>query len=79
MSYYTINNTGIQTILDFILAQASRPQSINAWMSEAEQIANDALPGEAIILEMPSRSTISGRPETLQLNFTHFDQTDTEG
>ena len=73
--YRVVNDAGMKTISDWVEKVAAVPeqQVLLAWATDAEKAANDAKPGEDIIIEMPGRSAKSGRPETLTLTHNCFD------
>lgn len=75
LPFRIINEAGQTAVAQFVNSQASDParHNLGAWYSDAEQAANDAIPGETIIIEMPGRSTVSGNPETLRMDDEHFD------
>jgi hypothetical protein len=55
------------------VAYAPERHDLSAWMREAEQTANDSLPGESIILEMRGIATESRNPETLIMYCDDFE------
>lgn len=75
LPYRVINAAGQAAVLAFIQRAASEPEKHNpgAWFSDAERAANDAGPGESIIIEMRGMHTASRNPDTLTLERECFD------
>lgn len=70
-----INEAGRAAVADFINSAAAEPErhNLEAWFADAEQAANDAGEGEAIIIEMRGLHTASHNPRTLTLEDECFD------
>lgn len=73
---YTLNDQGSAMLADWVRGAAKHPenQNLDAWATEAEDAANNASQDESIIVEMRGFMTNSGKPETLTLPRTAFDQ-----
>lgn len=69
----TLNPIGQHEVLAWIERCTEDTQEAEAWFVEAEQAANNAAPGEEIVIEMAAQYTLSGAPETLHLHDEWFD------
>ena len=74
---YVLNESGSRLLADWVRSVAKNPadQNMDAWATEAEDVANNAGPDESIIVEMRGFMTASGRPETLTLPRAAFSLT----
>ena len=68
-----INDAGRAAVSEWVTANARGTQNMPAWYADAECAANDALPGEAIIIEIRAMNSLTGNPITLTLDPGHFD------
>jgi len=68
------NQNTLETIAQWVNSVALRPeiQDLDAWVIEAEDVANNAMENEDIVIEMRGFATSSGRPETLTLRRNEF-------
>ena len=75
LPFRSINTLGTSVVNEWVIQTARHPErhNIEAWYAAAADAANDAAPGESIILEMRGQMTDSGRPETLRLTDDLFD------
>ena len=73
LPYKVINEKGKKEISEWLSLVAKNEQNVDAWLTEAENSANNAIPGELIIIEMKGSQTFSGNPETLRLDDECFD------
>lgn len=73
LPYKVINEKGKKEISEWLSLVAKNEQNIDAWLTEAEDSANNSSPGESIIIEMRGSETFSGNPETLRLDDECFD------
>lgn len=69
----SLNPIGQREVLAWIERCTEDTQEAEAWFVEAEQAANNAAPGEEIVLEMAAQYTVSGAPEVLHLDDEWFD------
>ena len=68
-----LNQAGQAAVATWVKMHSKKEQNLDAWYADAEQSANDASPGESIIIEMRGMNTISGNPEILTLPDSAFD------
>lgn len=68
-----INPKGAALVTEWVNRRASIPQNIDAWLTDAEDSANNSGLNEAVIIEMRGHTTHSGNPETLTLPNDCFD------
>lgn len=75
LPFRIINDAGRSAVAQFVNTAAAEPErhSLNAWYADAEQAANDAGEGEAIVIEMGRLHTVSRNPCTLELADSDFD------
>ena len=75
LEVHVLNAEGASLLAVWVRSIAKNPadQNMEAWATEAEDVANNAGPDESIIIEMRGFMTASGRPETLTLPRTAFD------
>ena len=68
------NQNTLETIAQWLNSVALNPeiQNLDAWVIEAEDVANNATENEDIVIEMRGFATSSGRPETLTLKRNEF-------
>ena len=68
------NPSALETIAQWVNSVALNPeiQNLDAWVIEAEDVANNAMENEDIVIEMRGFATNSGRPETLTLKRNEF-------
>lgn len=73
--YLVINDAGRAAVAQFVRSYASEPErhTLNAWYSDAERQANNALLDESLIIEMSRTHAASRNPETLRMNRSDFD------
>lgn len=71
--FRVLNAAGQAEVTDWLRTVAKTEQTDAAWFADAEDAANNAAEGEAIIIEMRGASTLSGRPETLTVDPAGFD------
>ena len=71
--FRVINASGKTTVQEWLGRVAKAEHNADAWFSDAEQSANDVLPGESIRIEMRGMDTLSGVPETLTIEDSCFD------
>ena len=69
--FRVINESGKKIVNDWTMRVGDYTHT--AWLEEATCTANNAVPGEAIIIEMRGMDTLSGVPETLIIDDTCFD------
>lgn len=75
LPYRIINERGYFKVLQWVHSVAHEPAFADpgAFATDAEQSANNAGPGEAVIIEMRGHQTKSRNPETLTLDDDCFD------
>jgi len=69
--FRVINKSGKKIVNDWTMRVGNYMHT--AWLEDAEHAANDAVPGEATIIEMRGMDTLSGVPETLAIEDSCFD------
>ena len=64
---------GKEAVARFVAEEARSPErhDLGAWLDAAKRAADNALFGEAIVLEMPALESAAGTPATLDLT-DHF-------
>ena len=67
IGYRVLNTAGQLAVSEWVKTHALLEQDMDAWYSVAEDVANNAAPGESIVIEMRGMHTISSRPETLKI------------
>lgn len=74
LPFRVLNNSGKMRVIEWVNAAARRPEShkIEAWFDDAEDAANECVPGESVIIEMSQFDTASGHTETLMIDDTDF-------
>lgn len=79
-SYRVLNRFGAECIDRWVVKNALRPerQSLAAWHSYAEMIANQVGLGEEVAIEMVMSLTKSGYPEELRCLPAWFDEVPAE-
>lgn len=78
LPFRIINESGKTAVREWLIAVAKTENNDQAWFADAEQAANNAAPGETIIIEMRSFDTNTGRTETLRLDDSDFEWTISE-
>lgn len=75
MPYRVINAAGRAAVATWVKTTASESDrhNLDAWYTDAERAANDAIVGESIRIEMRGMHTASGNPVTLDLPAAAFD------
>ena len=74
MEIAVANVKTLEIISKWVSSVAHSPENHNleAWLTEAEDVANNATENEDIVIEMRGFATSSGRPETLTLRRNEF-------
>jgi hypothetical protein len=69
MQWLTLNEIALKRVLDFLEFNVVdfENHSQGHWITEIEQCANDTLPGDDIVFEIPTRFTFGGTPATIIL------------
>ena len=70
-----LNKAGYAAVDAFVAEHAASPERhrLPAWYGDAEDAANDASPGETILIEMGRQFTRTKNPVTLRLEPQWFD------
>lgn len=68
-----LNQAGVDYLTAQISKLAKRPHNIPAYFADAEINAGDMLQGYDADIEIRAMFTVSGRPEVISLDKSHFD------
>ncbi len=66
MPHRVIASSGVLTIHNWLAKVARIPQDTIAWITQAEDTANNDFT-DYVVIELRAHSTVSGRPETLHV------------
>ena len=75
LPFRIITDTGRATVAQFVNSTAVEPtrHNLEAWYTVAERAANDAGPGESIVIEMRGMHASNHNPATLVLSDDCFE------
>jgi hypothetical protein len=75
MNTYKLSECGKALVKSFVNHVAAMPElhKMSYWYLKAENTANDAMPWEPVVLEMPGKLTASGTKQSITIYRELFD------